>query len=85
MIAALLISMLQTINSLVANKLISINGIDYIGASKVIEENSNKELRTEFFISRAKLASAKLRHAFTTALILYYFDLKCDMMIETDV
>ena len=44
-----------------------------------------KALKSDFFTSRARLAFTKLRQTFFKTPILYHFDLKCHIWIETDV
>lgn len=44
-----------------------------VGDGKIIVEANGKESKTRFFIFRARLAYAKLRQAFNTALILHHF------------
>lgn len=66
--------MLRTTSGLTANKSIFVNNIIEIGDGKVIEENSSMQFGTRFLIPGAKLAFAKLQHAFSTTPILYHFD-----------
>lgn len=44
-----------------------------------------KELKTGFLTAKAKLAFIELRQAFIKALILYHFNLKYQIQIETDI
>ena len=44
----------------------------------------NKEARAGFFTPKARLAFTQLRQAFVKALILYHFDPKSHIRIETD-
>ena len=44
---------------------------------------SKKMIGSDFLTPRAKLAFTKLRQAFVKALILYHFDPKCHIRIET--
>lgn len=74
--------MLQTMNSLVANKLTFADSINQVDSGKVIIEASNKESGMEFFILDAKLAFADLKQAFSTTPILHYFYLKYQIQIE---
>lgn len=84
-IIAPLISMLQTTNALIANKsMYRENFIQRISGGIVVLELDSKKFATKVFISEAKFAFAKLRHAFSIALILYHFYLKCHIWIETD-
>ena len=46
---------------------------------------SKKTVGSDFFIPGARLAFIKLRQVFVKAPILYHFDLKCYIQIETDV
>lgn len=50
----------------------------------MIEKHSVKEFGTRFFTLGARLAFAKLMHAFSTTLILPNFDPKCLIQIEID-
>lgn len=59
--------------------------INEVGGSKVMEQYTSKESGTRFFTSRAKLAFAELRHAFSTALISHYFDSEYQIWTETDI
>lgn len=61
--------------------------MDEVANAKVIVEVNvlGKESGTRFFTFKARLAFAKLRHFFSTALILYYFDSECHIWVETDV
>ena len=45
----------------------------------------NREVKTGFFIPKARLAFIHLRQAFIEALILYHFDPKCYIRIETNI
>lgn len=75
--------MMQTTNSLVVNKLISIeNSINGVGSQKVIIEANSKEFGTEYFISRARLAFVELKQAFSTVPILHHFDPKYHIQIK---
>lgn len=46
---------------------------------------NNKKRKTGFLSPKARLTFAKLRQAFNTALIFYYFDPKYHIRIETGV
>lgn len=71
-------------SSLASKTLISADSINKIGDSKVIVEAKSKESEMGFLISGVKLAFPKLSQAFSTASILYYFDLECHICIKTD-
>lgn len=72
--AILLISLLRITNSPKANTSISADSIDRVGGSKLIINDSNNISGIEFVTSGANYAYVKLRQAFSTAQILYYFD-----------
>lgn len=48
-------------------------------------KDSSKKSGIGFFTLGAKLAFVNLRHTFNTTLIIYYFDGKCHIWIETNI
>lgn len=73
-------------SDLVANKLILTNSgsIQGIGICKIFgkDDTVDKKSGTKFFTLGPKLAFAKGRQSFSTALSLYHFDTKCHIQIE---
>lgn len=88
-IATPLISIFWIISDLVVSKLISTNEDTIPGFSggKVINKANivDKEFETRFLTSEARLAFTKSKQAFSRTLIIHYFDLKYDIMINTNV
>lgn len=84
-IAALLTSMLRTINGPAANKLISVDNIKEINYYKKMEKNNYKASGTGFITLGAKFDIFELRQVFGTVLIFYHFDLKWHIQLGTDV
>lgn len=68
--------MLWTTSSLLANELKFADYINCVNDGKVIVEKSDKESRIAYCTSGANLVFARVRQAFSGALILYYFDQK---------
>lgn len=71
---------------LTAHKFLSIkNNINGVDGINVIIETNIKNSRTRFLIPRAKLAFAKLKKAFKSTPMLFYFDPEYYIRIKTDV
>lgn len=68
--------------------MISINeGINGVGGSKIVVKANvvDKKFEMEFLIPGARLAFTKLRKAFNTALIMYHYDRKYHIWIQTNL
>lgn len=87
-IAALETAMLQTTNDFTASKWIFIeDNSNGIVSDKLIVKIDilDKKSGIEFFISGARFAFAKLKQAFNTTPILYYFDVEYNIQIKSNV
>ena len=60
-------------------------GDDEIRKNFQKSSKSQKTVGSNFFTSRTRLVFTKLRQVFVKALIIYYFDLKRHIQIETDI